>query len=69
MEYDYRKRKVYTTPDEKRTLEASRDLLFEILRMTGCESPLVTAAYQHLSILLSRFNHNGHSGKRTHGVK
>jgi len=55
MRYNHKKRLIVTSRRETQLLTDAKKLLFEMLRFSGCRSKKISAAYQHLSILLEQY--------------
>ncbi|HEX9652144.1 MAG TPA: hypothetical protein VGA99_00405 [bacterium] len=55
MKYDHKKRTLTTSRQETQLLREARDLLFQMMTSTGCQSQTISQAYQHLSILLEQY--------------
>jgi len=57
MRYHHKRRLLITTHKETRLLNDAKKLLFEMLRCSGCRNNKISAAYQHLSILLEQYRY------------
>ena len=55
MRYHHKRRLLITTHQETRLLNDAKKLLFNMLRCSGCRNKKISAAYQHLSILLEQY--------------
>ncbi len=58
MNYNHKKRLLITTHKETQLLIKTKKLLFEMLRCSGCRNNKISAAYQHLSILLEQYRYH-----------
>ena len=57
MNYDHKKRTLFTTHEETQLLQDARKLLFEMFRLTGCRNTKIASAFEHLSILLEQYRY------------
>jgi len=64
MNYNHKKRVLFTTPKETKLLRKAKQLLFEMLLSTGCDNEKISAAYQHLSILLEQYKYRKRKRRR-----
>jgi len=64
MNYNHKKRILFTTHKETKLLKNAKQLLFEMLTATGCENKKISAAYQHLSILLEQYKYRKRKRRR-----
>ena len=65
MNYNHKKRLLITTHKETQLLIKAKKLLFEMLRYSGCRNRKISAAYQHLSILLEQYRYHERKARRS----